>query len=318
MARPQHPIDTQTPHLYVRLIIQNEQARINAMDLGGLTQITINAVSIGAIYALLALGLTLLYGIMDILFFAHGAMYMFGAYAAYYLCTALQLNYLIALPLGILIVALLGVILERGLIRPIRSDHTAILFLAIGLNWFFESLGFSIFGLRPKPVASFFPGMVNIFDAVISWERLAVVGIGLAAVAGLYVFLMYTRWGLGMRAFAEDPEAAELQGISNDTVCSLGFFIGCGLAALAGLLVAPIFIITPTMGSHAVLIALLIIGLGGLGSIPGALIASFIIGGIESFGTSYLGADITWGLIFIFVVIFLVIRPTGIWGVERE
>ena len=153
---------------------------------------------------------------------------------------------------------------------------------------------------------------------MISSERAVVVLISLLAVVGLYLFLMKSRWGLGMRAFAEDPETAELQGISNDAVCSMGFFIGCGLAALAGLLVAPIFILTPTMGSHAVLISLLVIGLGGLGSIPGALISAFIIGIIESFGGSYIGADITWGLIFIFVVVFLMFRPTGLMGEERE
>ena len=283
-----------------------------------LSQIVFNSISIGAIYALLALGLTLLFSIMDILFFAHGAMYMLGAYAAYYLCTKLGINYFLTIPMGIAIIGLLGVIMEKGLFRPIRKDHIAIIFLAIGLNWFLESTGFIVFGLRPKPVASVFLGQVRFFGASISWERAVVVIVGLVAVLGLYIFLMKTRWGLGMRAFAEDPIAAELQGISNDTVCSLGFLIGCGLAALAGLLVAPIFIITPTMGSHAVLVSLLVIGLGGLGSIPGALISAFIIGIIESFGTSYLGADITWGMIFIFVVILLVIKPTGLLGVVRE
>ena len=288
------------------------------MEVSVLNQIIIISISIGAIYALLALGLTLLFSVMDILFFAHGAMYMLGAYAAFYLCTKLGLNYFLALPIGVAIIGLLGVVMEKGLFRPIRRDHVAVIFLAIGLNWFLESLGFAVFGLRPKPVDTVFAGNVHLFGAIISWERAAVVIIGLLAVIGLYLFLMKTRWGLGMRAFAEDAVAAELQGISNDTVCSLGFLIGCGLAALAGLLVAPIFILTPTMGSHSVLIALLIIGLGGLGSIPGALIAAFIIGVIESFGTSYLGADVTWGLIFIFVVVFLVIRPTGLMGVERE
>lgn len=288
------------------------------MGVSELAQIIVNAISIGAIYALLALGLTLLFGIMDILFFAHGAMYMLGGYAAFYLCAKLGLNYFLAIPIIIAIIGLLGVVMEKGLFRPIRKDHVAIIFLAIGLNWFLESAGFVVFGLRPKSVASVFPGRVHFFGATISWERAVVVLIGLLAVVSLYFFLMKTRWGLGMRAFAEDPVTAELQGISNDTVCSLGFLIGCGLAALAGLLVAPIFILTPTMGSHAVLISLLIIGLGGLGSIPGALISAFIIGIIESFGTSYLGADITWGLIFVFVVIFLVIRPTGLMGVERE
>jgi branched-chain amino acid transport system permease protein len=288
------------------------------MEVSELSQIIVNSISIGAIYALLALGLTLLFGIMDILFFAHGAMYMLGAYAAYYLCNKLGLNYFLAIPIGIAIIAVLGVIMEKGLFRPIRKDHVAIIFLAIGLNWFLESTGFIVFGLRPKPVDSVFQGQLHVLGASISWERAVVVIIGLLAVVGLYFFLMKTRWGLGMRAFAEDPMAAELQGISNDTVCSLGFFIGCGVAALAGFLVAPIFILTPTMGSHAVLISLLVIGLGGLGSIPGALISAFIIGIIESFGTSYLGADVTWGLIFIFVVVFLVIRPTGLMGVVRE
>jgi branched-chain amino acid transport system permease protein len=287
------------------------------MELSELTQISINAITIGAIYALLALGLTLLFGIMDILFFAHGAMYMLGAYAAFYLCMKLGISYFLTIPLGIAIIGILGVILEKGLFRPIRKDHVAILFLAIGLNWFLESTGFVVFGLRPKPVETVFPGQMEILGATISWERVFVVIVSLLAVTGLYLFLMRTRWGLGMRAFAEDPDTAELQGISNDTVCSLGFLIGCGLAALAGLLVAPIFVLTPTMGSHAVLISLLIIGLGGLGSISGALISAFIIGIIESFGTTYLGADVTWGLIFVFVVIFLVIRPTGLMGVER-
>ena len=288
------------------------------MELNEFIQVVVNAISIGAVYALLALGLTLLFGIMDILFFAHGAMYMLGAYAAFYLCTKLELNYFLSIPIGIAIIGLLGVVMEKGLFRPIRKDHVAVIFLAIGLNWFLESAGYIVFGLRPKQVDSVFTGQLNVWGAIISWERAVVVIIGLLAVVCLYFFLMKTRWGLGMRAFAEDPSAAELQGISNDTVCSLGFLIGCGLAALAGLLVAPIFIITPTMGSHAVLISLLVIGLGGLGSIPGALFSAFIIGIIESFGTSYLGADITWGMIFIFVVIFLIIRPTGLMGVVRE
>jgi branched-chain amino acid transport system permease protein len=288
------------------------------MDIQSFIQILINAISIGAIYALLALGLTLLFGIMDILFFAHGAMYMLGAYTAYYLCAKLGINYFLAIPIGIAINGLLGVLIEKGFFRPIRKDHVAVIFLAIGLNWFLESAGFIVFGLRPKPVASVFTGRISIAGAMISSERAVVVLISLLAVVGLYLFLMKSRWGLGMRAFAEDPETAELQGISNDAVCSMGFFIGCGLAALAGLLVAPIFILTPTMGSHAVLISLLVIGLGGLGSIPGALISAFIIGILESFGGSYIGADITWGLIFIFVVVFLMFRPTGLMGEERE
>ncbi len=135
-----------------------------------LIQVIVNAVSIGAVYALLALGLTLLFGIMDILFFAHGAMYMLGAYSAYYLSTRLGLNYFLAIPLGIAIIGLLGVVVEKGLFRPIRNDHVAVIFLAIGLNWFLESAGFVVFGLRPKPVASVFKGQVQFGGATISLE----------------------------------------------------------------------------------------------------------------------------------------------------
>mgnify|MGYP001305832027 CR=1 FL=1 len=287
------------------------------MDTNVTVQIIINAITLGSVYALMALGLTLLYGVMDILFFAHGAMYMLGAYSTFYLCEIFGLNYFFAVPIGVAIIGLFGVLIEKGLFRRIRSDHVSVIFLAIALNWFLESLGHIIFGLKPKSVSSVFTGQINIFGGIISWERVALIFISLIAVGGLYLFLMKTRYGLGMRAYAEDPATAELQGISNDTVCSLGFLIGCGLAALGGILVAPIFVIKPVMGSHAVMMALLVIGFGGLGSIPGALIAALIIGFLESFGTFYFGSDIAWGFIFIIIVIFLTIRPTGLIGVER-
>ena len=287
------------------------------MEVSDIFQVIINAITIGSIYSLLALGLTLLYGIMDILFFASGAMYMLGAYAAYYLCVRFELNYFLVIPISIGLIGLIGIAIEKGLIRPIRGQFNAIFFMAMGLHWFLESIGFILFGVRPKAIPTIFNGELKIIGAVISWERLIIIIVALVAVGCLYIFLTKTRWGLGMRAFAEDPVAAELQGISSDSVCSLGFLIGCGLAALAGLLIAPLFIVTPVMGSHAVLIAFLVIGLGGLGSIPGALAGAMIIGCIESFASSYLGAHISEGLTFIIVLVFLTIRPTGLMGVER-
>ena len=287
------------------------------MTLGVLTQTTLNGLTIGAIYALLALGLTLLFGIMDILFFAHGALYMFGAYSAYYLVVKLGINYFLAALITIGVIGLLGAIIERAVIRPVRGEEMVVFFVAISLNWFLESSGFALFGIKPKCIQPIFHGKVAFWGASLSWERIAVVLVGLAAILALYLFLTRTKWGLGMQAFSEDPEAAELQGISNDFICRLGFFIGAGLAALGGLLVASLYIITPTMGDHPLLIGMLIIALGGLGSIPGALIAALILGFIESFGATFLGASYTWGPMFIFCFIFLIIRPTGIMGVER-
>lgn len=282
-----------------------------------MVQTILNGLTSGVIYALLALGLTLLFGIMDILFFAHGALYMFGAYSAYYLVVKMGMNYLLAALTTIAIVGLLGAILEKVLIRPVRGQVMPVFFIAISLNWFLENCGFAMFGIKPKRIPQIFEGKLEFMGASLTWERIVMVVIGLLAVFALQLFLMRTKWGLGMRAFSEDPDAAELQGISNDFVCTLGFFIGSGLAALAGLLVASLFIVTPTMGEHAVLTGILIIALGGLGSVPGALIAALVLGFIESFGASFLGADYTWGPMFMFVVIFLLIRPTGIMGVER-
>ena len=287
------------------------------MALDVIIQTTLNGLTLGAIYALLALGLTLLFSIMDILFFAHGALYMFGAYAAYYLVVKFNGNYILAVLISVATVGLLGMIIEKVLIKPVRGEAMPVFFVAISLNWFLENSGFAMFGIKPRSIPQVFEGKLEFLGASLTWERIAVVLIGLTAVLILHLFLTRTRWGLGMRAFSEDPEAAELQGISNDFVCSLGFFIGSGLAALAGILVGSLFIITPTMGEHAVLTGMLIIALGGLGSIPGALMAALILGFIESFAGTYVGADYTWGPMFMFCFIFLIIRPTGIMGVDR-
>lgn len=287
------------------------------MALDVIIQTTLNGLTLGAIYALLALGLTLLFSIMGILFFAHGALYMFGAYAAYYLVVKFNGNYILAVLISVATVGLLGMIIEKVLIKPVRGEAMPVFFVAISLNWFLENSGFAMFGIKPRSIPQVFEGKIEFLGASLTWERLSVVLIGLTAVLILHLFLTRTRWGLGMRAFSEDPEAAELQGISNDFVCSLGFFIGSGLAALAGILVGSLFIITPTMGEHAVLTGMLIIALGGLGSIPGALLAALILGFIESFAGTYVGADYTWGPMFIFCFIFLIIRPTGIMGVDR-
>jgi len=284
------------------------------MTSGMLIQAIVNGLNIGVVYALLALGLTLLFGIMEILFFAHGAMFMFGAYVAYYLTVGVGLNYFLSGIAAIVIIGFFGVLIEKALFRPIRGQMMAVFFVAISLNWFFESVGLITFGVKGKRIPTIFEGSIDFLGATITWERVAVVLVGLAAVAALHLFLTRTKWGLQMRAFAEDPDTSELQGISQDFVCTLGFFIGCGLAALAGFLVAPVFMVSPTMGGHAVLTGLLVIAIGGLGSIPGALIGALVLGFIESFGATFIGPRFTWGPVFIFAFAFLLIRPTGFLG----
>jgi branched-chain amino acid transport system permease protein len=277
-------------------------------------QAMVNGLSIGAIYALLALGLTLLFSIMGVLFFAHGAIYMLGAYIAYYACVRFGLNYFAAIGVALVVPALLGVAIEKGLFRPVRGTLFPPFFIAIGLNWFLENTGFAIFGTRLKSIPTIVPGALRLWGVIITWERLILVLLGLLTVLALQLFLTHTKWGLAMRAFVQDPEAAALQGMSGDSVSSLAFMIGCILAALAGALIAPVYVLSPTMGEHTVLTGMLIISLGGLGSIPGALIAAFVIGLIESFGAMLLGTEFTWAVVFLFVAIFLIVRPAGIMG----
>jgi len=287
------------------------------MTLQMFTQSVLNGLTIGVINVLLALGLTLLFGIMDILFFAHGAMFMFGAAMAYYLCVIFGLPYLLAAGVAIAAVGLLSLIAEKALLKPIRGQVLPVFFVAISLNWFMESAGYALFGLKPKRIPSVISGDFNLLGASLTWERFTFVLIGVAAVFGLHLFLKRTKWGLGMRAYSENPQAAELQGISNDFICSLGFFIAGILAALAGLLVASLYLVTPTMGDHAVLNGMMIIALGGLGSIPGAMVAALMLGFMESFGAVLIGADYTWGPMFAIVMIILILKPTGLMGVKR-
>jgi len=269
------------------------------------------------LYALLALGLTLFVSVMNIVFFAHGAMYMIAAFGIYYLAVKFSLNYFLAAGITFIGLTILAIVIERGLFRPVLGDIMRVFFLAIGLNWLLESSGYAIFGLRAKGVPTVFPGTVEIFGAVLPWQRLVVILVSLIAVAGLHLFLTRTRLGLGMRCYVEDVDAAALQGIRGNTISRLTFILGVGLAALAGILLAPLFEIQPAMGGHVVFVAFLIIGLGGLGSIPGALLAAIILGFLESFGCTLIGPQLTWGLIFLFVVIFLIIRPKGLMGVVR-
>lgn len=280
-------------------------------------QAIINGLSLGAIYALLALGLTLLFSIMGVLFFAHGAIYMLGAYVTYYACVRAGLNYFLSVLIALAATAVLGLAIEKGLFRRVRGTLFPPFFIAIGLNWFLESLGFAVFGVKMKSIPTILPGALRLFGMIITYERLVLVVTGVVAVAALHIFLTRTRWGLAMRAFVEDPQAAALQGMSGDTVSSLAFVIGCALAALAGASIAPVYVVSPTMGEHTVLTGMLIISLGGLGSIPGALVGAVVIGLIESLGAMWFGTEFTWGLVFVFVAVFLIIRPAGIMGEQH-
>lgn len=286
------------------------------MSIDALSQSILNGFSSAGIYILVALGLTLVLSIMNIVQLAHGEIYMIGAYGVYYMVVSLGLNFLLALVISTLLVGGLGILLERLCFRPFRGQPDRALIISIGLILVLQNVVLSIAGGTPKLFSSPFTGVLQILGTSISWERLSIVLIGFGLLAALFLFVRMTRTGQAMLAISQDREGAALQGINIDRISAVAMFFGCALAAIAGALVGSLFSISPTMGSFALMKGIAVIILGGLGSIPGAVVGGLILGLIDGImpvlTTTYIA-----GLIgFAAIIIILIFRPQGIWGHE--
>jgi len=284
-------------------------------------QSLVNGLNLGAIYILIALGLTLLFSIMHILNFAHGELLMLGAYLVYYfmglnLIRSLLLNYIVGLIITMIVIGILGVGIEKVFFRPIRGKVVQGLILSLGLSMFIQGLGNWGFGVSDKAISSVFRGVISLGGVSLSTERLVAVLVSAALVIALHIFVAYTRPGSAMRAIEQNPEGASLQGISADFTNSLAFFVAAGLAAAAGVLIAPIFVINPTMGAGPLLKAFMIIILGGIGSVYGCIAGGLVIGFMESFVTVLLGAEYANAVGFIIIILVVLIRPRGLLGYE--
>ncbi|MCB2141078.1 branched-chain amino acid ABC transporter permease [bacterium] len=280
-----------------------------------LLQALLNGLMIAMFYILIALGLTLVFSIMDIINFAHGEMYMLGGYIVYYFCSIYHLNYFVTLFAAMLIVGFFGVVIEKIIFKPFRGQLLNAFIVSLGLAWILQSFALLSFGTLDKSVESPFSGMVNFFGITLSLERMIITAIGLLLVILLYLFIRYSKIGQAMRAVAQDTDAAAIQGINIDYICSVVFLIGSALAAGAGVLIIPIFLINPFVGIIPNMKALIIIIVGGMGSIPGVLLAGLFLGFIESFGVLLLSGPSVEMLSFLFVVLILIFRPKGIFGV---
>jgi branched-chain amino acid transport system permease protein len=284
-----------------------------------LAQGGLNGVMLGLNYALIALGLTLIFGIMGIVNFAHGEMYMLGGYVAYYLFGQFGLNFFATMAGAAVIVGALGVLLEIFIFRPLtirpKIELTSLI-AALGLAWVIQMLAVIAFGEQDKKVPSAFSGIINMGGVVITVERLAAILIGVSMVVILSLLLMRTKTGRAIRAVAQDKEAAALQGVDVSRISALSFGIGCGLASVAGALVAPIFVINPSLGSEVILKAFLVVILGGMGSIPGAMLGGLVLGFIESFGCLFFSVPTVMVLTFILMIVILIVRPQGLLGHE--
>lgn len=279
-----------------------------------LIQSTVIGLSIGSIYILMALGLTLMFGMMHIINFAHGAVYMLGAFVIYYVFFQWGTPYFFAFLLAMLLLGTFGFLVERCIYRPIKGGIEPTLVALLALATFLQAAGYPVFGTLDKHVPPVFQGTRNVLGVMISVERLMVIPIAGALVLGLYLFITKTRIGSAMRAIEQDREAAALQGVNVHVVNGLAFAIGFALAAASGALIAPIFKLDPMMGELPLLKAFIIIILGGLGSIPGAILGGLMLGLIDSIVATALGAEPAFLLSFVFIILLLLFRPTGLFG----
>jgi branched-chain amino acid transport system permease protein len=279
-----------------------------------LIQSTIIGLSIGSIYILMALGLTLMFGMMHIINFAHGAIYMLGAFAIYYIFSQWGAPYFVAFVLAMLLLGTFGYLVERSIYRPIKGGIEPTLVALLALTTFLQAAGYPVFGQLDKHVPPVFQGTRNVLGVMISVERLMIIPMAGALVVGLYLFINKTKMGAAMRAIEQDKEAAALQGVNVHVVNGLAFAIGFALAAASGALMAPIFKLDPMMGEQPLLKAFIIIILGGLGSIPGAILGGLMLGLIDSIVATALGAEPAFLLSFVFIILLLLFKPTGLFG----
>lgn len=280
-------------------------------------QILVNGLVSGSIYALIALGLTLIFGIMRVVNFAHGQMYMLGGFGVYYLYAEAGLPYPVALLLSTLCVALVGVAFELFFFRRVmriskREENTML--LAMGTALFLENAALLVFGEKQRGVPPFVDGVLMIGDAYLPTARLLVMASAIVLVAALMAFVQFTSTGRALRAVAQDREATRLQGINTDMLGAIGFGLGAGLAGAAGGLLVTVFAVNSGVGTAVSVKAFTMIMLGGAGVVPGAILGGLLLGFAEAIGYDLFPGSVTYLLIFVFLITFLVIRPQGIMG----
>jgi branched-chain amino acid transport system permease protein len=277
-------------------------------------QVVFNGLSFGATLALMALGLTLVFGILRIVNFAHGVLFMVGAYTTYWVVETLHTSYF----LGILAAAVgsgaLAVLLSVTVFRRFKGLLLEGAIAAIMLALFLESAAIIFFQPVPRNVSGPFNSVLDLGGVHIVVHRLFVIAVAVAVVALLQVFVARTRQGRALRAVQQDPFVARLQGISVDRTMVLTFALGGALAGVAGALAAPEQVLLPTMGTAPLLLAFVVVILGGLGSVKGGLIASVLIGLMQSGVATYWTPEAATWTSYILALTILTFRPTGLYG----
>lgn len=276
-------------------------------------QVLVNGLAFGASLALVAIGLTLIFGVLRVVNFAHGALFMLGAYVTYYLMQA-GANYLVALVAAVVALGLLGAGLEFAVFRRFRNRMLEGAVAAIALTLLIGNIGTRVFTGQPRVVHGPFNGALRFGGITLGADRAFVIVCSVVAVVVLHLAVKRTRYGKAMRAVQQDSYAASLQGIDASRVSMLSFAAATMLAGLAGALIAPTQVVTPSMGEAPLLLSFVVIILGGMGSVNGALVAALLIGVVQSATATYWIPQAALWVSFLVAIGILLVRPTGLFG----
>ena len=276
----------------------------------------LNALMLGGTYALLGIGLTLIFGIMRVVNFTHGELYAFGAYAMYALVMKLGVNFFAALALATTLGVVLGGLVELALLRTLRSADIDITMLVMIGAWIIlqntEQLAWT--GVA-QSIANPFPAEPLVVGPLsVSWNRVFVFAAAALLIVLTWLLVHGTKLGMAMRATFQDRETAALMGVPIQRIHTVTFALGSGLAAAAGALLGPVFVVTPTMGDLAAAKAFAIVILGGLGNLPGATLGGFILAFAEEIGVAYVSSGYRDAMGFVLIILILLVRPTGLFA----
>ena len=276
-------------------------------------QQVLNGLTLGGIYSLVALGLTLVYGILHVPNFAHGAFYMAGAFVSFHLMNAFGVNYWLAMLGSAASVAVLATLAERLVFNPLRG-HPGLhpMIAAIGVLLFLEASAQALWGADFHRMQTPYTGIIDLAGVTAPVQRLLIIAAAFTLMVALHLFLTRTVTGSTIIAMAQNRDGASLVGIDANRVAMLTFAISGALAAIAATLYAPINLVYPAMGNLVITKAFVIIILGGMGSVPGAIVGGLIIGFAESFGGFYISTDYKDIIAFVLLVVILSVRPHGL------
>ena len=281
----------------------------------------INGLSLGSVYAIIALGYTMVYGISKMLNFAHGDVIMVGAYISFCATMYLNLPAWVSVILAMIVCTALGILIEGLAYRPLRGTGSlAVLITAIGVSYFLQNAALLIWGSAPKVFTSVFSALgssISLFggELTVTWEALFTLVAAVIIMVGMTLFTGQTKVGKAMRAVSEDNGAAQLMGINVNSTISMTFAIGSALAAIAGVLLCSSYpALMPTTGAMPGIKAFTAAVFGGIGSIPGAMLGGILIGVIEIFGRAYISSELSDAIVFGVLIIVLLVKPSGLLG----